>query len=103
MKYNLADIAAQREGQKSFHVVSEKSLRVEYVRLAPEERYGPLNYDGDVLVTSITGRIDCGEERLSELEQVVVPEGKTLQILAVGEAVVQLVWSPPFARARSDG
>lgn len=100
--YGLIDILRQRAGQASFHIASEKAVRVEFMRFAKGQKLGPLKFDGDVVATCLEGTFDIGEEEVSAtvLTQVVVPQGERLVLRCTSErGAMQIIWAPPFAAA----
>jgi hypothetical protein len=107
MKYHIQQLPTARADQRSFHVASETHVRIEFVRLGAGRSLGPLKYGGDVVVTCVDGVALVGDEtELEPLEQLVIPQGVELLVTASKtEAVVQVIWCPPFAEldSRSEG
>jgi hypothetical protein len=102
ISYGLIDILRDRTSQASFHVASEKSIRIEYMRFFKDQVLGPLRFKGDVIVTCLEGNFVVGDEGIlaNALTQVVIPEGESLNIRCTSEeGAVQLIWAPPFASA----
>lgn len=102
ISYGLLDILRQRLGQPSFHVASEKSIRIEFMRFSKDQTLGPLRVDGDVVVTCLEGSFAIGDDgnNAPPMTQVVVPEGEILKITCTATGAVQVIWAPPFAVAR---
>lgn len=98
--YGLLDILRQRSGQGSFHVASERSVRVESMRFAEGEALGPLRFEGDVVLTCLEGTFEvAGAGPVGALTQLVVPQGEPLGLECTSPAgAVQLIWAPPFGR-----
>ena len=99
ISYGLLDILEQHVGQASFHIASEKAVRIEFMRFSKGQQLGPLKYAGDVVVTCLNGTFEFGEDvtPATILTQVVVPEGEGLKIHCVSDVgAVQLIWAPPF-------
>jgi hypothetical protein len=46
--YGLLEILRQRVGQTSFHMVSEKAVRIEFMRFTKGQELGPISFEGDV-------------------------------------------------------
>jgi hypothetical protein len=100
--YGLQDVLRQRTGQGSFHIASEKALRVEFMRFKRGDRLGPLKIDGDVVVTCLEGAFTIGKDgaALDPLTQAVVPEGEIFELACRSDAgAIQIIWAPPFARS----
>jgi hypothetical protein len=100
--YGLQDVLRERTGQGSFHIASEKALRVEFMRFTGGDRLGPLNIGGDVVVTCLEGTFALGKDgvELAPLTQAVVPEGETFDLACRSEAgAIQIIWAPPFPRS----
>lgn len=104
ISYGLLDILRQRAGQASFHVASEKTIRIEFMHFSKGQELGPLTYEGDVVVTCLEGTFAVGDGNdgasAVALTQIVVPEGESLRIrCSSGAGAVQVIWAPPFAAA----
>lgn len=98
VKYHLQDLPVERADQRSFHIVSETHVRIEFVRLDADQALGPISYQGDVVVTCVEGAVGVLAEQLSALEQCVVVEGDELQVVGRAAAsIIQIIWCPPFA------
>src|SRR5215475_9687425 len=103
ISYGLLDILQQRAGQSSFHIASEKAVRIEFMRFSSGQELGPVKVEGDVVVTCLEGTIAVGAEGLpaKPLTQVVVPQGESLKLrCASDQGAVQLIWAPPFAATK---
>jgi hypothetical protein len=99
--YGVLESFASRPGVSAFHLASEEFLRVQLLRLASGEVFGPSRVEGDVLVGCFKGRVEVGAERvvLDEGHQAVLPRGEV--VLVRGEFVesfVQIVWAPAFPK-----
>lgn len=107
MKYHIQQLPSARTDQASFHVASEQHLRIEFVRLSAGRSLGPIRYEGDIVVTCVGGTVLVRNETVLEpLEQLVVPQGVEFLVSAAeSEAVIQVIWCPPFAEfvSRSEG
>ncbi len=100
ISYGLLEILQQRADQLSFHVVSEKAIRIEFMRFSNGQELGPIHFEGDVVITCLEGVFTFGEDEISvaPLTQVVIPEGERLRISCCSEnGAVQIIWAPPFA------
>ena len=103
--YGLLDILQQRVGQLSFHIASEKSIRIEFIRFSKGEKLGPLKFGGDIVITCLKGSFLIGEQDTSVtvLSQVVLSEGESLNISCTSdEGAVQIIWAPPFAETKQE-
>ena len=101
--YGLLDILKQRAHQASFHVVSEKAIRIEFMRFSKGQELGPIKFEGDIVVTCLEGIFAIGDDGISAvpLTQVVVPEGERLRMQCSSEnGAVQIIWAPPFASVK---
>lgn len=104
--YGLQDILRQRAGQGSFHMASEKGLRIEFMRFKAGSRLGPLNVTGDVVVTCLEGAFTIGKdgEELGLLSQAVVPKGEVVEVVCLSDTgAIQIIWAPPFPKATKIG
>ncbi|MCB1924863.1 MAG: hypothetical protein KDJ27_14170 [Gammaproteobacteria bacterium] len=102
---SLQDIAHDRRDQPSYHLASEKHLRIQVFNLDEDETLGPWACDGNVLITVVDGviemSIDAETQRTTPLWQAVVLPHQIFGLTARDAgAVVQLVWAPPFAELR---
>src|SRR5437762_1477701 len=61
-RYGLLTMLDERPGQRSFHVASEKHVRVEFMRFAAGQQLGPLNFEGDAVVTCLEGSFLVGDD-----------------------------------------
>jgi hypothetical protein len=103
ISYGLLDILRERPDQVSFHVASERALRVEFMRFSRDQKLGPLAIEGDVVVTCLEGSFIVGEGQLpaTTLTQLVVPQGEVLKIVCDSDqGALQIIWAPPFGVAR---
>jgi hypothetical protein len=97
-KINLVAVGHSRTDQKSFHIASERHVRIEFVRLFQGEEYGPLLYRGDLIVTAIEGDALCSNISLCPMDQAVIPEGEKIHIVCNSKVFVfQLIWAPSFS------
>lgn len=100
--YGLLDILRERAEQASFHIASEKTVRIEFMRFSEGQRLGPFMFEGDAVITCLAGTFVVGDDeiRVTALTQVVVPQGERLTIRCSSEeGAVQIIWAPPFAPA----
>jgi hypothetical protein len=97
--FNIPTILRARADQKSFHVVSERHVRIEFRNLNSQEAIGPFAYAGDLVVTCYRGsfRLEAGSqtEILVEGDQAVVPESMTVRFLCEVAGTLQIIWAPP--------
>ena len=94
-KYHILELPQQRRDQPSFHVASEKHVRIEFMRLGADQTLGPVQHGGDVVVTCVAGAVFVGDETLEVLEQCVVVEGSELKVVGRADAsTIQLMWCP---------
>src|SRR5688572_21257465 len=103
ISYSLLDILQKRAGSGSFHMASERALRIEFMRFAKEQKLGPMKVEGDVVVTCLEGAFVIGEEGLavSVLTQVVVAEGEVLTLVCTADqGAIRVIWAPPFPVAK---
>jgi hypothetical protein len=103
ISYGLLDILRQRAGQASFHVASERAIRVEFMRFAKGQELGPLKFEGDIVITCLEGAFAVGDDGTpaAALTQVIVPEGESLRVRCSTDAgALQIIWAPPFAMAK---
>ena len=100
---DLRKIVGNRTDQTSYHLASEDHFRVQIFNLRPQERLGKWKFEGNAIVTIISGEaiISVGDQ--SELArpmcQAIIPKGIRFGINAqTSSATVQIIWSPPFAK-----
>jgi hypothetical protein len=99
ISYGLLDILEQRAGQRSFHIASEKSIRIEFMRFSQGQKIGPIAVAGDVIVTCLDGVFEAGDQAspMTSMTQVVFAAGERLQVRCTSdEGAIQLIWAPPF-------
>jgi hypothetical protein len=105
--YNLVAIVNERRDQKSFHIASERSVRVEFMHFVQNEVLGPLLVAGDVVVTCLEGVFVLGPGLafIEPMTQAVMPEGEVLEIRCTApRGALELIWAPPFPAVRpADG
>lgn len=99
---NIPELVRTRTEQASFHVASERHVRVEFRNLRVGEKLGPFRYAGDVVITCFRGTFalsDGQETRLAkELDQFVVPENTRIEIECTEAGTAQIIWAPAFAQ-----
>lgn len=101
IKYSLFEIFKQRHDQMSFHMASEKALRIEFMRFLKDQSLGPFKYNGDLAITCLNGIFHIGNEdlKMELMDQVIVPNGEYLKLICVSdEGNIQIIWTPPFAQ-----
>jgi hypothetical protein len=99
--YGLLTILDERAEEKSFHVASEKHVRVEFMRFTIGQKLGPLTFEGDAIVTCLEGAFLVGEKAqpIGALWQVIFPGGEALELSCASESgAIQIIWAPPFPR-----
>ena len=105
--YNITNLVMDRSDQRGFHVASERHLRVEFRNLLRAESLEMFVYSGDVMLTCYRGAfavsVDGCAVKLTEMDQVVVPEGTPMSISCERDGSLQVVWSPAFAPTRRGG
>lgn len=105
--YNIAKLVAARSQQRTYHLVSERHLRVEFRNLARGEVVEKFVYAGDVMLTCYRGAfaVTAGgtSAELTEMDQLVIPEGTPVSIACERDGSLQLVWSPAFAPTERGG
>jgi hypothetical protein len=104
ISYGLLDLTHQRADQASFHIASEKALRIELMRFAKGQQLGPVEFEGDVVVTCLEGGFAVGVEGIAAtvLTQVVVPDGEVLMLRCTSDSgAVLILWAPPFAPVKA--
>jgi len=62
--YGLLEILQHRANQASFHVASEKAVRIEFMRFSKGQELGPIKFEGDIVVTCLEGIFTVGEDGL---------------------------------------
>ncbi len=103
---HLTEIVRHRAGQTSFHVASEKHLRVEFFVLAKGKGLGPVVVEGDTVVTCIEGTFAMGTQGvlLGPLSQAIIPVGEVMHLSCTSDTgALQVIWTPPFAAHSKDG
>lgn len=104
--YNIYDLINRRSDQPSYHMASEKHIRIEFHNFRLRGTLGPVRYKGDLIITTYKGHIglevDGVKVTLSNMDQAVVPEGHEVRLICEDEpTTVQIIWSPPFAESES--
>jgi hypothetical protein len=101
-QFNIKDLISSRANQQSFHVVSEKNVRVEFRNMRAGETLEGFRYDGNVILTCYRGTFALEEENkrvmLQEMDQAVIPVSALMVIECLQEGTLQIIWSPPFAQ-----
>ena len=101
-RYHILDLITNRSDQKSFHIASEKNIRIEFMNMNEEEKLGPLKYEGDIIITCYLGNfyLEGLDVELSELTQAIIPVGNCFEVRCQSEkGTIQIIWSPPFAKS----
>lgn len=100
--YNITDLIQRRADQASYHVSSERHIRVEFRNMSTGEKMGPFRYEGDLIVTCFGGAFSLsdGQNRCEMIdhEQAVVPEGATVELECREQGTVQIIWAPAHAK-----
>ena len=102
-KYNIEALLSSRSGQPSYHMVAEKSVRIEFRNLDAGQSIGPFAYDGNVIVTCYRGTftmVTDVEVDLGIFDQSVIPHNMRTRITCNSAGTVQLIWSPPHAATK---
>lgn len=99
--YNIAEVIKKRFDQKSFHVASEKNVRVEFHNMKRNDCFGPLKFSGDAIITCYQGVFHFGEkgEEITESMQVIISCGEAINFQCRSDfGTVQIIWCPAFAQ-----
>ncbi len=107
--YTHVDLASEvdsRVDQPSFHLFSEQHMRGQVYRLAASEVLPEIRYEGTVLVTGIQGTVEAtiagSAKPIGPLGQLLANPKVPFSVTAVTDAVVQLIWCPPFGKIGDD-
>jgi quercetin dioxygenase-like cupin family protein len=103
--FDLSRLAKTRSDQASYHLASEKYLRVEVFNLAGADFLGEWEYAGDMLVLVVEGdatlTLNGKDEQMSQLCAAVIPANHRFKIATRGsKSVVVIAWSPAFAELK---
>jgi hypothetical protein len=102
--FNIRSLLKRAQSQKSFHMVAEKHVRIEFWSYAGGET-NSFTYQGDIVLTCYAGvfRLETSTEnvKLGEMDQAVVPVGTAVNIVCEVPGTVQLIWTP-YAPATQD-
>lgn len=100
-KFNISRIIRERPDQRSFHVVSEEGIRIEFRNLRPKDQVGRLAYEGEVVVTCYGGLFELETDddigMLEDHDQIVVPRGVSIRVSCLEPGVLQFIWTPGHA------
>lgn len=99
-RFNILSVIRDRSSQASFHLASERHVRIEFRNMDPDQSIGPFTYEGDVILTCYRGRFRIDADtttQLDEFDQAVVPSGKRIKVVCEASGTLQLIWSPPYA------
>jgi hypothetical protein len=99
--FNIQELVQTRTNQRSFHVVSDSNVRVEFRNMAAGERLDPFAYQGSLVVTCFRGafvlRADAASKELVVMDQAVVSANERVVLECTLDGTVQIIWSPPYA------
>jgi hypothetical protein len=99
--FNIQELVLTRTDQRSFHIVSEPNVRIEFRNMAAGERLDPFAYAGALVVTCFRGafllQADAASKDLVVMEQAVVSANERVLLECTHDGTVQIIWSPPFA------
>jgi hypothetical protein len=105
-RFNIRALLRERADQRSFHVVSEQHVRIEFRNMSAGNEIGPFSYEGDVVATCYAGefRLEAGTAvtKLGELDQAVVISGTLVKMVCESPGTLQLIWTPPQARTTQE-
>ncbi len=99
-KFNIEALVSSRSAQPSYHVVAERSVRIEFRNLDAGQNIGPFTYDGNVIITCYRGAFTLEtdvEVGLDTFDQAVLPHNTRARVTCNSPGTVQLIWSPPHA------
>jgi hypothetical protein len=102
-RYNIKSLLRDRADAGGYHVASEDHVRIEFVNLRKGGCWGPVVYDGNLVVTCYSGElraaVDGTVTRLIELDQVVLEPGRCCDVSCESDtATLQVIWAPSFAK-----
>jgi len=104
--FSIPDLLAKRASQTSFHVASERHVRIEFRNMDQGDRVERFAYGGDVVVTCFKGEFvvgtAAGDTKLSELAFAVIPADTWTTIECVGRGTIQVIWAPAHAETQKD-
>lgn len=100
--YNPRALLASRAVDKSFHVVAEQHVRIEFQNMGSGQEIGPIAYAGDIVLMCWAGEFSVGVGEvltaIREFEQGVIPQGDIFRIRCTVAGTLQLIWTPPYAQ-----
>jgi hypothetical protein len=69
--------------------------------MVANDRFGPFEYGGDVILTRYGGVFRLEEQathlRLADHDQAVVPRGTRVAVVCEAPGTLQVIWAPSFA------
>jgi len=102
--YSISDLLRRRSTEKSFHVVSEDHVRIEFRNMATGERLASPPFSGNVVLTCFRGsflvRTDGAAVPLGPMDQCVMPVDTAAEIECSEDGTIQFIWTPPFGVPR---
>lgn len=101
-RFNIRDVVRARLDQRSFHIASEKNVRIEFRNMVTGDKIDPFRYEGDLVLTCYRGSFAFGEVGTSvdlvEMDQIVVPASTSVALQCTSNGTIQIIWSPAFAQ-----
>jgi hypothetical protein len=99
--FSIPELVRTRAEQPSFHMASERHVRIEFFNLRNGAKLGPFRYAGDLVVTSFRGSFEVSDgdatHLVRELDQVVIPDGSLVEVDCQVDGTLQFIWAPAFA------
>jgi hypothetical protein len=100
-RFNIRELVRTRADQRSFHIASEKNVRVEFRNMVAGDRVDPFSYDGDLVLTCYKGAFVLkelsGAVNLVEMDLAVIPASSSVSLECTIDGTIQIIWAPAFA------
>ncbi len=97
--FNIQELVQTRTGQRSFHIVSDAHVRIEFRNMGAAERLEPFAYEGALVITCFRGvfvvEVEATSKKLVVMDQAVVSAKERVILESVRDGTMQIIWSPP--------
>jgi hypothetical protein len=104
--YNIHKLHKSRAGQRSFHVVADRDVRIEFHNMRAGEKLGRFRYDGALVVSCFAGAfvLCAGSQstKLASMDQAVMAVNEAVELECTDDGFVQFIWSPPHATTATE-